>query len=40
MGMQMPLFPLWLTAKGLDAQLIGLVLALPQVVRIACRSRW
>ena len=31
----MPLFPLWLTAKGLDAQQIGIVLALPMVVRIA-----
>jgi MFS transporter, PPP family, 3-phenylpropionic acid transporter len=33
-GTWMPLFPLWLTAKGLDAQQIGLVLALPMVVRI------
>jgi PPP family 3-phenylpropionic acid transporter len=35
LGMQMPLFPLWLRAKGFDAQLIGLVLAFPQVVRVA-----
>jgi PPP family 3-phenylpropionic acid transporter len=34
LGLQMPLFPLWLKAKGLDAQTIGLVLALPMVVRI------
>ena len=34
MGLWMPLFPLWLTAKGLDAQWIGIILALPMVVRI------
>jgi PPP family 3-phenylpropionic acid transporter len=34
LGLQMPLFPLWLTAKGLDAQAIGLVLALPMMVRV------
>jgi PPP family 3-phenylpropionic acid transporter len=33
-GLWMPLFPLWLTARGLDAQLIGLVLALPMAVRV------
>jgi len=34
MGLQMPLFPLWLTARGLDAQMIGVLLALPWAVRI------
>ena len=33
-GIQLPFFPLWLKAKGLDAQTIGLVLAVPMVVRI------
>lgn len=33
LGIQMPLFPLWLEAKGLDARLIGLVLTLPMLVR-------
>jgi len=33
LGIQMPLFPLWLEAKGLDARLIGLVLTLPMAVR-------
>jgi len=33
-GIQVPFFPLWLEAKGLDAQVIGLVLAAPMVVRI------
>ncbi len=33
-GIQLPFFPLWLEAKGLDAQMIGLVLAAPMVVRI------
>ncbi len=33
LGVQMPLFPLWLGAKGLDARLIGLVLTVPLVVR-------
>ncbi len=34
-GVHLPFFPLWLKAKGLDAQTIGIVLALPMVVRIA-----
>jgi MFS family permease len=34
-GIQLPFFPLWLEAKGLDAKLIGIVLAAPMVVRIA-----
>src|ERR1051325_3590106 len=33
-GIQLPFFPLWLQAKGLDAQMIGLVLAAPMVARI------
>src|SRR5581483_4842716 len=33
-GIQLPFFPLWLKAKGLDARTIGLVLAVPMVVRI------
>ena len=33
-GIQLPFFPLWLTAKGLDAQMIGVVLAAPMIVRI------
>ena len=34
MGVQLPFFPLWLKAKGLDAGTIGLVLAVPMVVRV------
>jgi MFS transporter, PPP family, 3-phenylpropionic acid transporter len=33
-GVQLPFFPLWLRAKGLDAPLIGLVLSIPMVVRV------
>ncbi len=33
-GVQLPFFPLWLEAKGLDARMIGLVLALPMLVRV------
>jgi len=33
-GIHQPFFPVWLKAKGLDAAAIGLVLALPQIVRI------
>src|SRR5262245_21774688 len=33
LGVQMPYLPVWLTAKGLDAEAIGLVLAVPIVVR-------
>lgn len=33
-GVQLPFFPLWLKAKGLDAGTIGLVLAVPMVVRV------
>ena len=34
LGIQLPFFPLWLKAKGLDAQMIGVVLAAPMVARI------
>ncbi|MGE0063811.1 MAG: MFS transporter [Xanthobacteraceae bacterium] len=34
-GVQLPFFPVWLAAKGLDERAIGLVLALPMVVRVA-----
>src|SRR5437868_4244725 len=33
LGVQLPFLPLWLTAKGLDAGLIGIVLAIPAVIR-------
>ena len=33
-GIQLPFFPLWLDARGLDASTIGLVIALPMVVRV------
>jgi PPP family 3-phenylpropionic acid transporter len=35
LGMAMPFFPLWLAAKGLDADAIGIVLAAPLVARMA-----
>ena len=34
-GISMPFFPVWLKAKGLDAAAIGLVLAAPQILRVA-----
>ncbi len=34
-GVQLPFFPLWLEAKGLDARQIGLILAAPALVRVA-----
>jgi PPP family 3-phenylpropionic acid transporter len=34
-GIQWPYFPLWLEAKGLDARAIGLVIAVPMLVRLA-----
>jgi PPP family 3-phenylpropionic acid transporter len=34
LGVQMPFLPVWLAAKGLDPQTIGIVLALPMVVRL------
>src|SRR5436190_6983237 len=33
-GIQLPFFPLWLEARGLDAGMIGIVLAAPMVVRL------
>ena len=33
-GIQLPFFPLWLEAKGLDAKTIGIVIAVPMIVRI------
>jgi PPP family 3-phenylpropionic acid transporter len=33
-GIQLPFFPLWLKAKDLDAQQIGIVLAVPMMVRL------
>jgi PPP family 3-phenylpropionic acid transporter len=34
LGVQLPFLPVWLTAKGLDAQAIGIVLAVPMLVRV------
>jgi PPP family 3-phenylpropionic acid transporter len=34
LGVQLPFLPIWLVAKGLDAGMIGIVLALPMVVRV------
>jgi len=34
LGVQLPFLPVWLTAKGLDAGTIGIVLAIPAVIRI------
>ncbi len=33
-GIQLPFFPVWLKAKGLDPQMIGVVLAAPIVARM------
>jgi len=33
-GIQMPFFPVWLKAKGLDPKMIGIVLAVPMVARV------
>jgi PPP family 3-phenylpropionic acid transporter len=33
-GIQLPFFPLWLKAKGLDPGMIGIVLAAPMIVRV------
>jgi PPP family 3-phenylpropionic acid transporter len=33
-GIQLPFFPLWLEARGLDARMIGLVIAVPTITRI------
>jgi len=34
LGVQLPFLPAWLAAKGLDPQGIGIVLALPMIVRV------
>jgi MFS transporter, PPP family, 3-phenylpropionic acid transporter len=34
LGVQVPFLPVWFAAKGLDASLIGMVLALPMLVRV------
>jgi MFS transporter, PPP family, 3-phenylpropionic acid transporter len=34
LGVQLPFLPVWLAAKGLDAQAIGIVLAVPMLVRV------
>src|SRR5690349_12443483 len=33
-GIQLPFFPLWLGSRGLDVQAIGIVIAVPMVMRI------
>jgi PPP family 3-phenylpropionic acid transporter len=33
-GVQLPFLPVWLAAKGLDASAIGIVLAVPMIVRV------
>ncbi len=33
-GVQLPFFPLWLEARGLDAATIGLVIAVPMLARV------
>src|SRR3954447_20427872 len=33
-GAQLPLLPVWLAAKGLEPGIIGIVLAVPMVVRV------
>src|SRR3954447_18590451 len=33
-GAQLPLLPIWLAAKGLDPGKIGIVLAVPMLVRV------
>ena len=33
-GIQLPFFPLWLEARGLDAGMIGLTIAAPMIVRV------
>ena len=34
LGVQVPLLPLWLAAKGLDASTIGMVLSVPMLMRL------
>jgi MFS transporter, PPP family, 3-phenylpropionic acid transporter len=33
-GIALPFFPVWLKAKGLDAKMIGIVLAVPMIARV------
>ncbi len=33
-GVQLPFLPVWLAAKGLDSSTIGIVLAIPMIVRV------
>jgi PPP family 3-phenylpropionic acid transporter len=33
-GVQLPFFPLWLEARGLDARTIGIIIAVPTLMRI------
>jgi MFS transporter, PPP family, 3-phenylpropionic acid transporter len=43
LGVQLPFLPVWLAAKGLDSGAIGIVLAIPMVVRvfaIPLATRW
>ena len=35
LGIHLPFFPLWLEAKGFSAGMIGFVLAIPMIVRVA-----
>src|SRR5258707_4132855 len=35
LGVHMPFLPVWLAAKGLDVQIIGVVLAMPMILRLA-----
>jgi len=34
LGVQLPFLPVWLAARGLDAQAIGIALALPMILRL------
>ncbi|MPZ59443.1 MAG: MFS transporter [Rhizobiales bacterium] len=34
LGVQLPFFPVWLAAKGLEPEMIGLVLAAPMLIRV------
>jgi MFS transporter, PPP family, 3-phenylpropionic acid transporter len=34
LGVQLPFLPVWLAAKGLDSSAIGIVLAMPMIVRV------
>jgi PPP family 3-phenylpropionic acid transporter len=34
LGVHLPFLPVWLAAKGLDPQTIGVVLAMPMILRL------